>query len=77
MLEGVPRQGGVVGFNVQLELFLQPVGTQEVHAGGRVKVVLVLGGLLGLRLNVKVAVKADFSLIIHCHVHKMGQIVQL
>ena len=46
VVAGVARQRGVVALDVELELALQAVGAQEVHGGGRIPVVLVLGRLL-------------------------------
>ena len=47
VVAGVPRQRGVVALDVELKLALQAVRAQEVHGGGRIPVVLVLGRLLG------------------------------
>ena len=59
VLEGVARQGGVVGLDVHLEVLVQTILPQEADGGGGVEVVLVLHGLLGLGLDVEVAGEAD------------------
>ena len=59
VLKGVPGQGGVVGLDVELEVVLQAVGLEKAQDRGRVKVVLVLGRLLGLGLDQKLAGEAD------------------
>ena len=70
-------QGGVVGFEVELEVGEQVVGPQEVQAGGGVGVVLVLGRFLGLGLDVERAGEADLFLVIDRHVEEPGEVVEL
>ncbi len=67
----------VVGFEVQLEVVEQVVLAEEVQAGRGVGVVLVLGRLLGLRLDVERAVEADLLLVVDGHVHEAAEVVHL
>jgi hypothetical protein len=76
MLHGVAGEGGVVGFQVQFEMVQQIVFAQEVQAGGRVGIVLMFGWLLGLWLDVELALEADFLFVIDGHVEEGGQMVQ-
>ena len=50
---------------------------QEVEAGGRVGIVLVLGRLLRLGLDVELALEADLLGVIDGHVQEAGQVIQL
>ncbi len=50
---------------------------QEIQAGGGVRVVLVLGRLLGLRLDVERPVEADLLLVIDGHVEEAAEVVEL
>ena len=49
----------------------QVVFAQEVQAGGGVGVVLVLGRLLGLGLDVELALEADLLLVVDRHVQEL------
>ena len=51
VVHGVAGERGVIGFDVQLDVVGQAIGPQEIDAGGRVEIVLVLGRLLGLGLE--------------------------
>ena len=73
----VAGQGGVIGFEVELEVGQQVVGPQEVQAGGGVGIVLVLGRLLGLGLDVERAGEADLLLVVDGHVQEAGEVVEL
>ena len=42
-----------------------------------IRIILVLSGFLWLWLDVELPFESDFLLIIHCHVQKAGQMVQL
>ena len=55
----------------------QPVGPEEVEAGGGVGVVLVLGRLLGLGLDVERLVEADLLLVVDRHVEEPAEVVDL
>ena len=77
VLHGVAGQRGVIGFQVQLDVLGQAVGPQEVDAGGRVEIVLMLGRLLGLGLEIELALEADLLGIVDGHVHERGQVIQL
>ena len=63
VLKGVAGEGGVIGFDVELEVFVEAVGFEEADDGGAVEVVLVLGGFLGLGLDEELAFEADLFLV--------------
>ena len=73
----VAGERGVVGLEVELEVGQQVVGAEEVEAGRGVGVVLVLGRLLGLRLDVEGAWKADLLLVVDRHVQEACEVVDL
>ena len=73
----VAGEGGVIGFEVELEVGEEVVGPQEVEAGGGVGVVLVLGRFLGLGLDIERAGEADLFLVIDGHVQEPGEVVEL
>ena len=70
VLHGVTGQGGVVGFEVQLEMVEQVVLPQEVEARGGVAVVLVLGRFLRLGLDVELPCEADLLGVVDRHVEE-------
>ena len=47
----MPCQSGVIGFNVELEMFLQAIVTEERHDRLCIEVVLMPSWLFGFRLN--------------------------
>ena len=59
------------------EIPSQAVPAQEADGRGRVKVILVLHGLLGLGLDVEGAGEADGACIVHRHVHQPGDVLLL
>jgi hypothetical protein len=75
VLEGVAGERGVVGLDVELEVFFEAVGAEEGDAAGDVEVVLVLGGLLRLGLDEELALEADALGVIDGHVEKRGEVV--
>ena len=77
MMHCVAGQGGVIGFEVQLEMLEQPVFAQEVQAGCRVEIVLVFGRFLGFWLDVEGALEADLLLIVDRHVQEPREVVDL
>ena len=77
VLHRVAGERGVVRLDVQLQVGQQVVLPQEVEAGRRVGIVLVLGRLLGLRLDVELALEADLVRIVDRHVQKLGEVLQL
>ena len=77
MLHLVAGERGVVGLDVHLHMLFQAIGPQEIDAGGAVEVVLMLGGLAGLGLEVKLAGEADLLRVVDGHVHEPGQVVDL
>ena len=62
---------------IELEVVQQVVGPQEVDAGRGIAVVLVLGRLLGLRLDEELAGEADLLRIVDGQVHEPSHVVQL
>ena len=70
MLKGVARERGVVCLDIHLEVLVKSVLTQEADRGRRVKVVLVLHGLLGLGLDVEVTREADAAAVFNSHFHQ-------
>src|SRR6185437_5637762 len=64
MVKRVPGQGGVVAFDIGLDLAFQPEVLEEAGDRGDVVVVLVLGRLLRLRLDQDVTVEAEFVLVL-------------
>ena len=72
VLHGVAGQRGVVGLEVQLEVAQQVVFAQEVQARRGVGIVLVLGRLLGLGLDVELALEADGLLVVHRQVQELA-----
>ena len=73
---GVAGEGGVVGLEVHLEMILEAVFAQEVEAGGRVAVVLVGGRLLGLGLDVELALESDLLLVVDGHLEEAGEVIE-
>jgi hypothetical protein len=70
---GVAGQGGVVGFDVELEVLVQAVGLQEGDATGGIEVVLVNRRFLRLRFDVELAGEADLLLVVHRHCRKRAR----
>ena len=77
VLHGVPRQRGVVGLDVQFEILEQVIFAQEIQAGRRVGIVLVLGRFLGLGLDVELALEPDALLVVDRQVQERAQVIQL
>src|ERR1035441_7900497 len=67
----------VVGLQVKLEGAEQVVLAQEIQAGSGVGIVLVLRRLLGLGLDVELALKADGLLVIGSQVQELAEVVHL
>ena len=68
VMEAMPGQRGVVDLEVHPVLALETMATEEAVNGRAVVVVLVLGRLLGLRLDQKHPLEADLVLMLghHC-----------
>jgi len=77
VLHGVASEGGVVGLDVELEVFQQVILAEEIETRGGVGIVLVSGGFLGLWLDVELAGEADFLFVIHRHVEEAGEVIEL
>ena len=76
VLHCVTGEGGVIGFNIQLEVVQQIILAQEVQAGSGVAVILVGGGLTWLRLNVELSFEANLFFVVHGHVQQAGEVIQ-
>ena len=77
VLEGVAGEGSVVSFDVELEVAVESVLSEEAADSSRVEVILMLGRLLRLRLDVVVSVKADRTTILGCELQKIREVVEL
>ena len=75
--EVVTGQGGVVGLNVEFEMFFQFVLAQEGQHRGAIEVVLVLGGLAGFWFDEELPLKADLLGVIDGHVEEFGSVICL
>ena len=58
MLEGVAGEGGMVDFDIDLEVLVEAVGAEETDDGLRIDVILVLCRLHGLGLDEECALEA-------------------
>ena len=67
----------VIGLDVELEVLIEAVGLEEADDRLRVVVVLVLGGLLGLRLEQELSLEADLLLVVDSHAQEVRQVVDL
>ena len=77
VLEGVSGQSGVVHLDVHLEVLVQAVSAQEADNGLCVNIVLVLGGLHGLRFYEEGALEAFCSGIVAGSAQHGGQVFLL
>ena len=75
VLHGVAGEGGVVRLEVQFEMLEQAKFAEEIQAGGGVRIVLVLGGFLGLGLDVEGAFEADGFFVRDSHVKEFGEML--
>ena len=75
VLDGVSGEGGVIGFDVELEVLEEPVFAKEVEAGGGVAVVLVGGRLAGFWFDVELAFEADLLFVVDGHVEEGGEVL--
>ena len=65
VLEGMSGKRRVIGFDVQLEILVQPVLPQKSDGRCGIKVVLVLHGLLRFGFDIEVAGKTDTPAVVH------------
>ena len=77
VFKGVAGQGGVIGFDVELELVQQVVFAEEAQNGSGVVVVLVLGRLFGFGFHEQGAGKADCLFVFNGHVQEARELVLL
>ncbi len=74
MLESVAGESGMVHLDVHLEVFVEIVGLEESDHGLRVDVILMLGGLHGLRLNEESALEPVGACIVTGHCEHTGEV---
>lgn len=67
----------MICLDVQLKVLIKTEFAQKAEHGCGIKVILVLGRLLGLWLNVKVALEAKRARVIHSHTHKVRHVLLL
>src|SRR5690606_36363803 len=67
VIHGVVSQGRVIGFDIQFEIFIQTVMTQEADNGFAVEIVLVLGRLHWLGFDQEVAFETISTTVITSH----------
>ncbi len=72
-----PASGGVVGFNVHLDLIFQTKLLQETIHRRDIVIVLMLGGLLRFRLDKQRAAKANLMLVLHHHLQEAANLLTL
>ncbi len=77
VLDGVSGEGGVIGFDVELEVLEEVVLAEEVETGGGVAVVLVGGRLAGFWFDVELAFEADLLFVVDGHVEEGGEVFDL
>ena len=77
MLKAMPRQCGVVGFNIDLDFALQTVAAQKSVDCGYIVIVLMLGGFARLGLDQDRAFEANLVLVLHHHVQEATHLIQL
>ena len=73
---GMTGQRGVVGFQIQFEVVLQVIRSQEIHARRRIAVILMLGRLFRFRLDQKLTGKPDLFGVVDGHVKEFAEVVQ-
>ncbi|RMS49307.1 hypothetical protein ALP64_203743 [Pseudomonas syringae pv. actinidiae] len=74
VMKAVPGQRGMVGFDVDLDLFFQAVLLQKTEHRGAVVIVLMLGGLLWLGFDQQVAFEADLVFVLNHHAHETTEL---
>ena len=77
VLEGVAGEGGVVHFDIDLEVLVKTVGAEETDHGLGVDVVLVLGGLHRLGLDEEGALEALGAGVVASRGEHLGEVVLL
>ena len=63
-------EGGVVGLEVQFQVFEQAVLAEKIQTSRGVRIVLVLGRFLRFGLDVERALKAQLAFVIHREAQK-------
>ena len=77
VLKCMPRQGGVIRLDVELEMIEQFILAQESQCCCRVGIILMRRWLFRLRLNQELSFKADILFVINRHVQKTGKLLLL
>ncbi len=77
VVEVVAAERRMVDLDVDLDVVLESVVLEEPVDGGRVVVVLVLGGFLRLRLDQDRALEPDLVLVVHHHLQEATELIEL
>ncbi len=77
MFKGMAGQRGMINFDIQFEILVEAVGTQESYHSLRVVVVLMLGGLHRLGLDEECTFETFRSCIVACLAQHHGQVLLL
>ena len=77
VLEIQSRQGGMIDFDIDLDLLGQAITLQEGIDRRDVVIVLMFGGFEGLRLDEDGALEADLMLVFHHHGQEACVLIQL
>ena len=75
--EIMPRQSGMIGLDIALEIPVQTVVPQKSDHRRGVEIVLMLGGLHGFGFNVKLTREARLTSIIPGHAQESGDVIEL
>src|SRR5262245_45287056 len=67
----------MICFDVQLEVFCEVITLQKGIAGGSIRVILMLSGLLGFRFDIEGTVESDLLLVIYSHLQELPKMVHL
>ena len=67
MLEGMPRQGGVVHLYIQFEILVKSVMPEKSDHGFSIIIILVLAGFHGFWFDQEGPVKSLFSSVVTGH----------
>ncbi len=75
MREGMAGEGSVIGFDVELEMFLEAVGAEEGDAAGDIEIVLMLGGFLRFGLDQELPFETNLLRVVDRHVHEAREVL--
>src|SRR3984885_4178354 len=77
MLEGMVRKHRMADFDVELDLPLEPEALQEAEHRRDIEIVLMLGRLLGLRLDQDYTLEPDLVLVVDNQGQKASELILL